>query len=1503
MEPKPQKVELESNGTQSNRRRGKFSWLWKIPISIVAIFLFLSLFISLVLIFNFSKTILLKTVVESANKGFNGKIAFEKVHLNLFKGLIIENVIATLDNDTIAFIRKAQVDWDLNPLLKRQVFVKFVEIDGGTVNLVKEIGDTIWNYQKFFKPKEETKAKGKTNLTILFQNVKLKNLNVRLIDKNHSPKDNHFSPSYIDLQNLDVYASAKLDLLNSRYEVDVKNISFYENHSNFTLKSLSTKLFVDTNSIQATSVKILTPKSVLNANVVYHLHNSRIDFNLNDANLTASDLLPFVSLPFGANSVVNISTNGYFDGNLNLESVILLVNSKTKVVLSGQVKLESSIPEVDLNLSKAYFFEEDVRKFLPDIFQGLPIRFNFLSTQGYSVIFKDNSIFLKGNFISSFGNVYSDVRIDSNSILNYSIKFNKLDLQKLLVSLPNTQLYGSSEGSLDLKDFSKLNGFLNLNVVTGSAKIEGLKDFKLTLNSNFINGEAIIDSLKFISFFKDSLEEKQSKVNFTGKVNLSDFKRPKYSGALEFNNFLPRYFFPAGQFVPEQISGKFNFDGIGYDIDNIVLELRGKIEEFAFADRMLFPFSLEVSIDHSDSMQRKIQINSDIIQGSIVGRYSIQSLVKDFAMQFSSITDAFSNKVNKIFKDSNFVEEVEKPIDKRKKKSNQNLKFHNFDFQTEFNINDFSLFAILLNKNTTFSGKVKLRGMATDSISHLKIDTLMVRNFALELENTKINLSNTLVNLEYDIELVDGKFNLKSVNANTKSENRIIFGNSYLDFLDFNLNYSNDILEVETGTSLNSLLGTKLQFKTSFSDSLLHLTFDELGITFQNVFQWNLNKPTDVFANSKFVSLNSLELYRENAENIIVSGKYFFNDSIDFKGKILGIPLNDFHKLFHSEDNSLSNIKSIIGKVDQVDFTITNSLENPSIVFSLSSDSLKVDNFEISNLDINLNFTNSILSGKVELTEKTSSPLKISLLDVPIMFDLKNMQFGVIKSKEFAGFIECEKFNLGLLSPFLSKSVENFQGNARISTKVSGYLPEDLRFHGFVEIFESFFKPVANNLKYSLKGKIQLDGTKFTLDNLSIYNSQEDYRKGFGTISGSIIFSNNRLENIDLFLTSNGIKVLSNASAKAMPQLYGDLIISTNPGFLRFKFEQNQLALEGNVNFLFGKLFMPETTGGETVQESFVKYEISGSKQSDTSEFVSKEQEQKKEETNFKLDLTLRFIQPIELTLDLATIGQIYAIISLEDNTSTLRFYSDPKNNIVLLTGNDLILREGSTLKFIKLFNTEGKINFPTGSIDNPGLNLKAQYTGQSVYNDAVRNFTVTIYITGTKEKPNLRFDYTIDGQSATDDSSKVAQDAIFLLAFGRTKSEIEKGGVGSNFNLSEVSTSGSSALLSKLVSDALSGTGFISSADIFLPPSASAFDRATLKMSGRFLGMTWNFGGTMADLWNNNELSIEVPIGQVLPYNVPNIILQLSRSSSLTQSILRNQKDWEIKLKYGSTW
>jgi len=79
--------------------------------------------------------------------------------------------------------------------------------------------------------------------------------------------------------------------------------------------------------------------------------------------------------------------------------------------------------------------------------------------------------------------------------------------------------------------------------------------------------------------------------------------------------------------------------------------------------------------------------------------------------------------------------------------------------------------------------------------------------------------------------------------------------------------------------------------------------------------------------------------------------------------------------------------------------------------------------------------------------------------------------------------------------------------------------------------------------------------------------------------------------------------------------------------------------------------------------------------------------------------------------------------------------------------------------------------------------------------------------------------------------------------------------------------------------------------------------DKATLQMSGRFLGMTWKFGGTMADLLNNNELSIEVPIGSILPFYFPNIILQLSRSSSLSQSIQRNQKDWEIKLKYGSNW
>ncbi len=1494
---------IKSNDREvSNYKRGtKLKWFWKVPVVIIAIFLALSVFISFIFVFNFSKTFILRTAVNIVNKEFNGRVSFENVHLNLFEGIIIENLVATLEADTIAFVRKVRIDWDLNPMLSRNVLVNVVELDNARIYLVKDSAETKWNYEKFFKIKEKTQQKSKANLNILLKKIKVNNSSIFVVDRNHQPKSQVFDPLHLALIKVNLEADGRLDLSTDKFEFNVNNISFNENHSKFELNAFSTKLTIDSSGIRATKVHLETPKTFLNANIFYSFKTTFVTFDLSNTVVNTSDILKFAHLPLGPNSSIAVSTKALYNGSLILDGTSLLVDNRTKIELDGGIDLKKETPNIIFYIKYANISENDVRKLLPEIFQNVPVNFVFFLSKGFSFKFLDKSIYLFGKFVTSAGKVNSKLTIDSNLVLNYDISYDNLNLRKLLQELPSTKLSGISKGSFNLNDFTKLKGFLTLLVNSGNADIKGFDNFKLSLAANFNKGKVEVEDLSFTTFSKDSLSSDEGNFHFVGNLDITDFKSISYSGSLDIQNLKAKNFFSSSGYIPEKISGKIHFNGVGTDINNILLNLQGNVEEFSLADRTLFPFSINVSIDHRDSLERKFSIDSDILSGKIVGQYKFLSLVQDLANQFKTITQSFQSKIDKILNDS-VVQQVDLKPKGIRTKSTESTKFHNSNFFAEFNINDFSILAVLLNTNLIFSGKVNLNIKSNETESEIKVDSLIVRYFSLDVGKTKINLSNTVLDLAYTAEIIEAMPVVKNFSANFSTENRIIMGDSYFDFLDLALVYSKDTLSIVTNSNFNSAYGARLNFQAAFLDSIVNLNFDEFSIAYQNIFQWNLKSPFSINANSEKVVVDSLILQRENAETISLSGQYFFNKSLFFQGNIIGIPLNDFQKLLPS-DNSLSKIKNFKGKVEQINFSVTNTLERPSIYLSLFADDLMVEDIKIGNLDVALNYKEQSLSGKLKLSNNNIAPLIVNILDIPIIINLDDMEFGVVKDKEFSGYLECERFSLDVLSPFVSNDVENLRGDISFATKVSGYLPEDLKFYGYIDILESSFVTVANNLKYILKGRIQLDGTRFTFDELRINNVKEDFKDGSGTLSGSIVFANNRLETIDLSLYSNGIKVLSNSSVKSMPQLYGNLIISTNPTYLRFSYDRNEMTLQGNVNFLSGRLFMPGTAGSENVQESFVQYEISGWKKIDTTQSKTQEPETKKKPNNLKVDLTLRFIQPIELTLELATIGQIYAIISLEDNSSSLRFYSDPKNNIVLLTGNALALREGSTLKFVKLFNTEGTINFPTGSIDNPGLNLKAYYNGQSIYNDAIRNYTVTIYITGTREKPSLRFDYTIDGQSATDDSSKVAQDAIFLLVFGRTKSELEKGGVSTNFNISDVSMSGSSALLSKLVSDALSGTGFISSADILLPPTASSLDRATLKMSGRFLGMTWNFGGTMADLLNNNELSIEVPIGTVLPFSFPNIILQLSRSSNLTQTIQRNQKDWEIKLKYGSTW
>lgn len=68
------------------------------------------------------------------------------------------------------------------------------------------------------------------------------------------------------------------------------------------------------------------------------------------------------------------------------------------------------------------------------------------------------------------------------------------------------------------------------------------------------------------------------------------------------------------------------------------------------------------------------------------------------------------------------------------------------------------------------------------------------------------------------------------------------------------------------------------------------------------------------------------------------------------------------------------------------------------------------------------------------------------------------------------------------------------------------------------------------------------------------------------------------------------------------------------------------------------------------------------------------------------------------------------------------------------------------------------------------------------------------------------------------------------------------------------------------------------------------------------FNNIGWKLGGDLNDITNNSEVSIDIPLGFVLhPQYLNNIVWQISRSTNNQQATInRNQKEWEVKLKFG---
>jgi hypothetical protein len=540
-----------------------------------------------------------------------------------------------------------------------------------------------------------------------------------------------------------------------------------------------------------------------------------------------------------------------------------------------------------------------------------------------------------------------------------------------------------------------------------------------------------------------------------------------------------------------------------------------------------------------------------------------------------------------------------------------------------------------------------------------------------------------------------------------------------------------------------------------------------------------------------------------------------------------------------------------------------------------------------------------------EITVKMISfPLNLSISDMK----LKNRFHG---AEKMDARFEAKNVAMKAIEPFLP-AVSDFTGYGNAYIDFSGVLPDKLDYNGKANFKDISFLTDATNIRYIGEGALDISYGRIDLDNIIVRNTKTDYAKGKAEVSGYIKNTAFSIDSLNIFAKTKDLLVLNDGSKRTFPDLYGECRIATGIEPIHFFGTLNEPNLYGDVNILKADLKMPQEEIRKVVA-SQLKYEIKSdvivkrklkleleNKRKNDSLFEDSGNIEESEtafvpEVSFKdlinYNMNIRFPGIFKVDMDINSLIKVIADIGLDDNTKPLhfeknRFESEPK-----LTGGTLILKDNSkVIFFFKKFNTKGKMQFATGAVYNPNINLEAYGEGKTS-GENPQNYVVKLLVSGTKEKPIIYYSYYLDGELQSGDQSQLFQDISYLLALGTTKNKKQQSG------LSTVTTDFTSQIVSTAATQELNRA--IASYGVYanINFDINNFDKAKVELGGLlFNRFPWTYGGSVKDFTSYNQLKLDIPI-------YDNLLLQTNYTNSNTTVISKDQKKYEVKFRFSKSW
>ncbi len=1513
----------------------------KILKGILYLFLILAFFsISLIILaqFRFFRNFALENILKIVNKELIAKIEIDDLTFSHLAGIQLYGVRLITDNDTLANVPELIIDANLYDLLNQKVSINSIILKNPDIRLLRNTVDSLWNYDKIASS-SDTSSSEPSPWKIDVKKLELRNAKFLMYDStisyiNYSMLDY----DHLSIYNLDLKLSAKINLQSNDFLAKIYKLNCNEKYSRLRIQNLSSTLILNPKVIAAKDFRAKLNESDFDINIEMtnfdvfetyskpeiekaHFNLSAKGFNVEDSVIQKFEYIP---IEFGKSSNIYIDAIGTLS-DLTVKR-LRLETGNSDIRISGKLKNLLNIDdfEYEFSLDNSKFLRKDIIDMLANLdLNGIPKFDNAYAKRLYVRGFLD-SVYTDLDINTKIGDLVGKAGINySKDIMTYFADCNVKNLYLSPIT-NNNDLSGILNGRVYLKgegtDFKDINASLISNLYNSQILGINISNFRTNLN---VNEKRIqIDTL-FVELtqFKDNSDielfeiknENQSYIDINGILDLYNEKSPNYDLAIKLNSINFNSLFKDNS-LPSNITSDISVNASGFDIDSLNGKFYAQIHALDFADRGFFPFSININIERENDDFRNLVVNSEFMNFEINGNYHFLDIINGISLQGTHIAEYISDKIESYNPKKLLTQDT---VSKQQFISKIG-EFPDINANISVNIKDISMINLFLDSMSIYSSiNLKAKINSSKNQSSILVDTLELKDFSYQADDITIKTAEIKLQSNVITSIKDSIANIDLLKINFDNSKTISLNDIKLDSAYTNLSFDGDNLNYIISSYINNDMNLALNGKLEIGETYVKLNADSLKFSLNNKYLWKNTNTIKIKSTLNGFAIEDFSIQRDSAETIFLRGAIDDDKAKNIVFDISNLPVTDFLPL--AGDDIVKEFEGMVFNVDSLRIRINGDLKTPRIVSSIYADSLIISNYKIGNISGRLIHNESYVNGYFDVVTPLLGNKKTLVIDVnylPIYLGVNSEIPLMDTSKALDIRLKATQLPLELLMPFAT-GLSELSGYADANIIVEGSLQDGITYSGKAISTKTRLKIENTNIEYNAELNVDFNKDKVTLSKVILKNIPEDNRfgrLGKAELTGTIELNGFEIGNLDLYATTDRLLVMSDATMVTMPDLYGDFIISTENAPLRFYGTLQKPNLDANVIINYAHLKMPLET-----KKSMVRTYLTYRKMGDTvriQSITSTDSTNFDNENNDKnegispsiadlinYNLQAKILGQFIVEMDMDLIGSMYAVIATSDKSRSLRYEKNRDEEEGKLFG-EVVVKEQSTIKSWKQFTTSGVINFPTGSIENPLLDLSATHTGTMMEDGVRKQFIVKMFITGFKENPKVSFKYYIDQVEGTGSQEQINEDALYLLTLGRTKSNTI--GNLNNSILNEGFASGVSNFATKALSDLLIGTGVIQSAEFDFQGGSMNLGDATLRLTGQLYGgISWTIGGTVADLSSNNQITIDIPAAEFSDNPFwSNFILQFSKASNT--NVLANTQDaknWEIKIKLGSSW